>query len=77
MTDITLGERLRSRRKALNLSQEIVCDKTGIDLASLSRFENGKAEFLSFRSMCRIFDYLLTEDEEIIKIILDVAQREG
>lgn len=38
----TMGELLRSRRKALKISQQELASLTGVDQSNLSRIEHGK-----------------------------------
>lgn len=40
----TVGERLKAKRKSLNLSQEQVSEQIGIKKSSLSRIENGETD---------------------------------
>lgn len=69
-----LGESIKARRTERGISLEALALKAKIDKASLSRFENGKANFLTFPAMCRVLGRLFSSDE-IISIILDTSQR--
>ena len=42
-----LGQRFRTYRKALHISQQQLHEKTGVSLFTISSFENGKGQGLS------------------------------
>lgn len=48
------GERFRSYRLRLRMSQADVADKTGLSISTIHNFENGTAYNLSFGSLFRL-----------------------
>jgi transcriptional regulator with XRE-family HTH domain len=44
---ISLGQRYKSYRKVLGISQQVIHRKTGVAMSTISLFENGKGQGLS------------------------------
>jgi Zn-dependent peptidase ImmA (M78 family)/DNA-binding XRE family transcriptional regulator len=71
-----LGQRLRSAREALGLTQQMVEETTGIGASSLSEFESGKREprLAQLRSLADCYrkplNYFLSEEEPIQHLVL-------
>lgn len=42
-TEVTLGERIRDRRRSLRMSQKEIADKIGVSVAAISLWEKDKA----------------------------------
>ncbi|WP_431997803.1 helix-turn-helix domain-containing protein [Streptomyces fungicidicus] len=61
-----VGERIRHVREHLNLSQVDVCGRSGIDVASYSRIEQGHAAPL-LDTLIRIADAMGVELEELVR----------
>ncbi|WP_211335820.1 helix-turn-helix domain-containing protein [Lentzea flaviverrucosa] len=65
-----LGERLRSSRENLAVSQQVVADRTGIPRSAISDIEKGKrkVDSLELKKLAAVYGrpvgYFLDEDEE-------------
>ncbi|MGW4950687.1 helix-turn-helix domain-containing protein [Streptomyces parvulus] len=61
-----VGERIRLVREHLNLSQQDVCGRSGIDVATYSRIENGHASPI-LDTLVRIALAMDVELEELVR----------
>ncbi|MER7814586.1 helix-turn-helix transcriptional regulator [Streptomyces sp. NPDC096153] len=61
-----VGEQIRRVREYHNLSQREVCERTGIDIASYSRIEQGHASPL-LDTLIRIADAIGVELTELVR----------
>lgn len=50
--NLGFGERLRNAREQRNISQEMLADKIGVNVTSISNYENNKTMPSSFILMC-------------------------
>ncbi len=53
-----LGQRFKSYRKALHMSQQQLHKKTGVSLFTISNFENGKGQGLSLSHLLSLLNAL-------------------
>lgn len=51
-----IGKLVAARRKAANLSQEVLAEKLDIKVRTLSKIENGHT-FLSAKTLCKLCDF--------------------
>jgi transcriptional regulator with XRE-family HTH domain len=51
---LTIGERVRERRKALHLSQEDIARRAGVSLNQINRLERGEIESPRFTTMVHL-----------------------
>lgn len=63
---LRVGEVIRQKRKALNLSQEAFADEVGIDRAHMGRIERGERN-VTFLNLLRIARALDTLPSNILK----------
>lgn len=61
-----VGARIRHVREHLNLSQQDVCSRSGVDLATYSRIENGHASPL-LDTLIRIADAMRVDLAELVR----------
>ncbi|MGW3191579.1 helix-turn-helix domain-containing protein [Streptomyces ardesiacus] len=61
-----VGDRIRQVREHLNLSQLDVCGKSGIDVATYSRIEQGHSS-PKLDTLIRIADAMGVEVEELVR----------
>lgn len=68
---MTLGEIIRARRKALDLTQAELADRSGLSQMSVSLFENdrrnpslGTLDVLAVHLKCSTSDLLLAREED-------------
>ncbi|MBZ6135786.1 helix-turn-helix domain-containing protein [Streptomyces olivaceus] len=61
-----VGEQIRHVREHLNLSQQDVCGRSGIDIATYSRIENGHSSPI-LDTVIRIADAMGVELEALVK----------
>lgn len=73
-TDISIGKRIKSRRKEMNITQTAIQEKTGISSGNLSGIENGRylpstAALIGLSDVlnCSI-DWILKGDSSVSKI---------
>ncbi len=57
-----LGQRFRTYRKALHISQQQLHEKTGVSLFTISSFENGKGQGLSLSHLLSLLKALGLDD---------------
>lgn len=62
---IQLGERLRQKRKDSHLSQEILAEKTGISVNTVSRIEGGQAA-MSIEIFAKLVEVLDADANELL-----------
>ena len=65
MKKMTIGEKIRSRRKFLELSQEKLADKAGISALTIVRVENGQFE-PKLKTLRALSKALSLEVEELV-----------
>ena len=57
---MTTGERIRSRRKQLGISAEMLADHLGVSATTIYRYENGAIEKMPADILIPIADFLAT-----------------
>ena len=62
-----VGERIRHVREHLNFSQQDVCGRSGIDVATYSRIEQGHSSPL-LDTLIRIADAMGVELEDLVRL---------
>lgn len=62
---VLLGDSIRSRRKALSLSQEALADYAGIDRSHMGKIERGERN-LTLLNMIRIAEAMNCKPSEIL-----------
>lgn len=77
MTELTLGQAIRRRRKELNIIQEKLC-KGICSRGSLSRFENGR-QALSYKRVSTLLQRLGLPDSRLFALLSgdELAQEEA
>ena len=66
-----LGQRIRTRRKSLNLTQEELADRAGIDRSYIGGVERGERN-VTFSVLCKIASAL---DSDVAGITKDIPER--
>ena len=61
-----IGKKLKSRRKALNLTQSALADQVGLTESSISRYEAGKIATMPTSTVKRICEVLHIEPSELL-----------
>lgn len=61
-----IGKKLKSRRKALNLTQSALADMVGLTESSISRYEAGKIATMPTSTVKRICEVLHIEPSELL-----------
>jgi transcriptional regulator with XRE-family HTH domain len=61
-----IGKKLKSRRKALNLTQSALAEKVGLTESSISRYEAGKIATMPTSTVKRICEVLHIEPSELL-----------
>lgn len=60
-----IGERIKSARKACNITQETLAEKMGVSIAFLSRIERGSSQ-INLKRLSQICSILGTTEGEIL-----------
>jgi len=63
---VTIGERVRARRKALHLSQEDIARRAGVSLNQINRLERGEIESPRFTTMVNLAHSLGMRVEDFV-----------
>lgn len=66
MNYIEIGKKLKSRRKALNLTQSALAEKVGLTESSISRYEAGRISTMPTSTVKRICEVLNIEPSELL-----------
>lgn len=61
-----IGEKIKSKRKALNLTQLELAEKIGLTESSISRYESGKIATMPTSTVNKICDVLGIEPSELL-----------
>ena len=61
-----IGKKLKSRRKALNLTQSALAEKVGLTESSISRYEAGRISTMPTSTVKRICEVLHIEPSELL-----------
>lgn len=61
-----IGKKLKSRRKALNLTQSALAEKVGLTESSISRYEAGRIATMPTSTVKRICEVLHIEPSELL-----------
>ena len=64
----TLGERIRDRRRQLDIRQRVLADKVGIDFTYLSKVENDRGDPPSDETIVRIAHGLDLDELELLSL---------
>ena len=66
-----LGQRFRTYRKSLHISQRQLHEKTGVSLFTISSFENGKGQGLSLSHLLSLLN-ALGLDDSFLDLVPDI-----
>ncbi|MDX2274356.1 MAG: helix-turn-helix domain-containing protein [Hyphomonadaceae bacterium] len=83
MADLAeIAEAVKTRRKALKLTQRALAERAGVSLARLEGLENGRIPEIGFKHLTRVlnalgYDLRLTEQNQRRPTLDDLRAEEG
>lgn len=74
MNFLEIGQRIKQRRKSLNLTQLQLADMVGLTESSISRYENGKIETMPTSTVKKICQVLNMEVADLLGLDYDTFE---